>query len=67
MLHLAARALGYGSVWRSGWPMAERALHDELGLAATEQIVGFLYVGAPDEAESPPPDDPDPFSCFAWI
>jgi nitroreductase len=66
MLQLAARALGYGSIWRSGWPMMERALHDELGLAATERIVGFLYVGTPAEPESPPAY-PEPFSVLSWL
>jgi nitroreductase len=66
MLQLAARALGYGSIWRSGWPMRERAMHDELGLAATERIVGFLYVGTPDEPETPP-EDPEPFFRLSWL
>ncbi|MDR2032223.1 MAG: nitroreductase family protein [Azoarcus sp.] len=66
MLQLAARALGYSSIWRSGWPMMERAMHDELGLDASEQIVGFLYVGVPDEPETPP-EDPDPFSRLSWL
>lgn len=47
MMQLAARALGYGGVWRSGWPMYDRNLHRELGLSETEQIVGFLYLGTP--------------------
>lgn len=45
MMQLAARALGYGGVWRSGWPMYDRHLHRGLGLTDQEQIVGFLYLG----------------------
>lgn len=56
MMQLAARALGYGGVWRSGWPMFDRNVHRELGLAETEQIVGFLYLGTaghPDRVLNP--------------
>lgn len=44
-LQLAARALGFGAVWRSGWLMHEPALAGLLGLSTEERIVGFLYVG----------------------
>lgn len=58
MMQLAARALGYGGVWRSGWPMFDRNLHQELGLLEHEQIVGFLYLGTaghPDRTLKPVP------------
>mgnify|MGYP003591664105 CR=1 FL=1 len=47
MMQLAARALGYGGIWRSGWLMHDRGFHRELGLSDVEQIVGFLYLGTP--------------------
>jgi len=50
-LQLAARALGYGGLWRSGWLMYDRGFHRELELAEDEQIVGFLYLGTPQHAE----------------
>ncbi|PWB84628.1 MAG: NAD(P)H nitroreductase, partial [Methylocystaceae bacterium] len=46
-MQLAAFARGYGSIWRSGWPMFDRNLHAALGLAEDDQIVGFLYLGTP--------------------
>lgn len=46
-MQLAARALGYGGLWRSGWPMYEPAVGRELGLAEGERIVGYLYLGTP--------------------
>lgn len=46
-MQLAAHAQGYGSIWRSGWPMFDRNLHAALGLAEDDQIVGFLYLGTP--------------------
>ena len=51
MMQLAARALGYNGVWRSGWPMYNRHLHQRLGLSQQEQIVGFLYLGTNTEPE----------------
>lgn len=44
-MQLAIQALGFASVWRSGWPMYDDTVHRRLGLAAGDQIVGFLYVG----------------------
>ena len=52
MMQMAARALGYSGVWRSGWLMYDRGFHTELGLAEHEQIVGFLYLGTPDEEDA---------------
>lgn len=67
MMQLAARALGYGGVWRSGWMMYDRHFHRELGLAESEQIVGFLYLGSPG-ARPPEPHPPeDPAAYLSWI
>lgn len=52
-MQMAAFALGYGGLWRSGWPMFDRNLHVALGLGDEDQIVGFLYLGTP--AGPPPP------------
>ena len=66
MLQLAARSLGYGGMWRSGWAMYDESFHRELGLVEREQIVGFLYLGTPAAAdeEAPPAD---PFAYLSWI
>jgi len=46
-MQLAARALGFGSIWLTG-PMARNPLvKTTLGLKAEDEIVGFLYVGTP--------------------
>ena len=47
LLQLAAQALGYGGIWRSGWMATDPVFHGELGLQPGESIVGFLYVGTP--------------------
>lgn len=46
-MQMAAQALGFGGIWRSGPLMFERSLHQALGLAPQDQIVGFLYLGTP--------------------
>jgi len=51
---LAAHALGLGGMWRSGQPIFEPAVRLALGLAADQQMVGFLYIGYP-AAELPAP------------
>jgi nitroreductase len=52
-MQMAAVAQGFGGLWRSGWPMFDRGLHEALGLGDEDQIVGFLYLGTP---KTPPPE-----------
>lgn len=67
-MQLAARALGYGGLWRSGWLMYDRGFHRELGLGEDEQIVGFLYLGTPQHAEETTNEAvPDPYDFLRWI
>ncbi len=42
---LAAQALGFAGIWRTGDAAFDRNLMTELGLAQDEEIVGFLYLG----------------------
>ena len=51
-LLLAAHALGYGGFWRTGPAAYDPALKQELGLAPSDAIVGFLYLGS---VETPGP------------
>ncbi len=43
---LAAEALGYAGVWRTGDPAFDRTVMAGLGLAPNEEIVSFLYLGS---------------------
>lgn len=43
---LAAHALGYGAMWRSGSLSYDRSFMTDIGLQAEEHIVGFLYMGS---------------------
>ncbi len=54
-MQMAGLALGFGGIWRSGWPMFNRSLHRLLGLVDEDQIVGFLYLGTPKAQPEPPP------------
>ena len=48
-MQIAARALGYGSVWLTG-PMARNVfVKNALGLDAIDELVGFLYLGTPSQ------------------
>ncbi len=55
---LAAHALGYAGIWRTG-PMAfHPGVHRALGLQTEEKIVGFLYLGTRQGEAKPLPDYP---------
>jgi nitroreductase len=43
---LALHAQGYGAMWKTGAPAYDAQVKRELGLAETDQIVGFMYVGS---------------------
>ncbi len=65
-MQMAAVALGFSGIWRSGWPMFDRGLHEALGLGPDDQIVGFLYVGTP--INIPAPAAPvDPKDYVRWL
>ena len=42
-----AFALGLGAVWRTGVYAESDHMKEALGIALTDDIVGFLYVGTP--------------------
>ena len=66
-MQLAARALGFGGLWRSGWMMYDATFHGELGLTDNEQIVGLLYLGTPVAEETAPPDPANPADFLRWL
>ena len=55
---VAAHALGYGGFWRTGPAAYDDRIKTALGLAASDSIVGFLYLGTPAVA-APPTSAPD--------
>jgi len=52
---LAAEACGFAGIWRTGAPAFDRAVMDGLGLAANEEITGFLYLGSREGPAKPVP------------
>ncbi|WP_108649756.1 NAD(P)H nitroreductase [Dongshaea marina] len=46
-MQMAAQAQGFNGIWRSGWFIYDRQVHQELGLSDEDQLVGFLYLGTP--------------------
>lgn len=52
---LAAPALGYGAVWKTGAPAYDAGVKTALGLDATDEIVGFLYLGTRTGGSAPFP------------
>jgi len=58
---VAATALGYGSMWRTGDAAYDLHVKKALGLGPHDAIVGFLYLGTPHEGDeqAPRPRDLD--------
>jgi nitroreductase len=56
---IAATALGYGSMWRTGAPVDDPRVKAALGLRDKDAIVGFLYLGSIPEKVTITPHDPD--------
>jgi nitroreductase len=57
-LLLAATALGYGSMWRTGDPVADPFVKRALGFTEHDAVVGFVYLGTPHEGGTKPANDP---------
>lgn len=52
---LAANALGFGAMWKTGAAAYDPAVRAGLGLLPDDAIVGFIYLGtAADGAQAPP-------------
>ena len=56
---IAATALGYGSMWRTGAPVDDPRVKAALGLRDKDAIVGFLYFGTIPAKLTITPHDPD--------
>lgn len=57
-LLLGAQALGFGAQWLTGWAAHDAEAAAVAGLAADEQIIGFIHIGTPTAAaiDRPRPD-----------
>ncbi|MEA3021087.1 MAG: hypothetical protein QOI47_2611 [Actinomycetota bacterium] len=55
---IAATALGYGSMWRTGAPVDDPRVKEALGLREKDAIVGFLYLGSINPGTEKPAHEP---------
>jgi nitroreductase len=55
---LAAEALGFDSMWRTGDPAYGHRVKSALGLAPDDAIIAFLYLGTRSDAVDGPPHAP---------
>ncbi|MCS6932477.1 MAG: nitroreductase [Acetobacteraceae bacterium] len=55
----ALDALGHGAIWLSSGALEDAAVKRALGFAASDMLLGWLYVGTP-APERPRPARPDP-------
>ena len=46
-MQMAAQALGFNGIWRTGWFAYDEYIKQKLELEFNEHIVGFLYLGTP--------------------
>lgn len=53
---LATEASGFAGIWRTGAHAFDRAVMDGLGLSASEEIIGFLYIGSRQGQAKPIPE-----------
>jgi nitroreductase len=63
---LAATALGYGSMWRTGDPAYDPRVKAALGMDEHDELVGFLYLGTPHEGGAKPPRRPSLDGLVHW-
>jgi nitroreductase len=52
---IACHALSFGAMWKTGDPAYDPGVKEALGLQATDEVVGFLYIGTPKSMPKPQP------------
>lgn len=65
-LMIAATALGYGTMWRTGEAARDPLVKAALGIANDDEIVGFIYLGTDIESETEVTGRPDAFQFVEW-
>lgn len=60
---VAAHALGFGGFWRTGATAYDPVVKRTLGLAETDAIIGFLYLGTTKTPGAPRPNDASSVTC----
>ncbi|WP_322004737.1 nitroreductase family protein [Paraburkholderia tropica] len=63
----AIHALGYGGFWATGADSYDTRMHDALGFAENEQVLGFLFVGTPPASSADKPRPPGADYVREWF
>lgn len=63
---LAAEALGYAGIWRTGDAAFDRGVMEGLGLTEEEEVVAFLYLGSRADTAKPLPGLSSDEFVSAW-
>ena len=64
-IQLAAHALGFGAMWRTGPAARDPDVKAAFDLSHDDELIGFVYLGTPDNPPPPREIDPDKF-VSAW-
>lgn len=54
LMQLAATAMGFGSIWLTGPNASDASIKAALGIAAKDELIGFLYMGTPELTKEVP-------------
>ncbi|HEX2701182.1 MAG TPA: nitroreductase [Acidimicrobiales bacterium] len=63
---IAATALGYGSMWRTGDVAYDRRVKSALGFGPHDAIVAFVYLGTPHDGRARPARRTDVDDLVTW-
>lgn len=64
-MFLAARALGYGAMWKTGLAAYDPQVKTTLGLSPEDHIVGLLHLGTTVTESTPAPATLE--QCVRWL
>jgi nitroreductase len=64
---LAANALGLGGMWRTGDSARDKEVKRFLGFEPDQHLIGFLYIGYPENTETAPVERPSFEDRVLWM
>ncbi len=64
---LAATALGLASIWRTGDNARDPEIKKSLGFSADQHLIGFLYIGYPEQSETTIAERPSFEDRTVWM
>jgi nitroreductase len=64
---LEATELGLGAIWRTGEAAQDIEIKKFLGFAPDQHLIGFLYIGYPENPPAPQPDRPSFEDRTVWM